>query len=649
MSRTRLLSVSAAGLYLSGMTATAQPTASPVIDRQQPVDQIVVTAARTPVAQRKTGSAITVITREDIENRQSRYLTDLLRSVPGFSVSQSGGIGTQTQVRVRGGEGNHVLVLVDGVRANDPATDDEFRWEHFSTANIERIEIVRGPQSALWGSDAVSAVVNIITQQDPTSSSYNGYVEGGSDSTLNVGASAIVAYDAWTLTGGFESLETDGSNIARTGSEKDGAALDSASLGAKLTTRSGMSMQASVRASDATSHFDADDFFITGLPIDGDVATESDSVLAQLSTSFATGDGRFSWQLRSSRYESEHHNFVASTEDASTASDRTGLGLQTDIDLGRNSLSLALERENTDFSQRGPTDFGDPNQEQSSDVTSSIAEFQSFAGDRLSWSVGARHDSYSDFESAVTGKLSLAYRFSDLMRLRASVGTGQKAPTFIERYGYFPAQFLGNPDLEPETSLSYEIGTDRDFANGAVSLSATAYWQELSNEIDGFVFDTTSFMYTAANLAEDSERKGLETAVVWHLSDDIRLGANHTYTDATEPDAGSGQIRELRRPRHSGNFSIDFGSPARRFGINLAADYGGTREDMFFPPFPAPAQQLELADHWIVDIAAHYKINSRMTLFARSANLLDESYEQVYGYATPGRTMLVGLRTTLDR
>ena len=187
-----------------------------------------------PLARRfavsQVGSATTVITREQIDRRQLRYVTDLLRSVPGFSVAQSGVAGSQTQVRVRGAEANHVLVLIDGIRANDPGSGDEFRWEYLSTGAIERVEIVRGPQSSLWGSDAVAAVVHIITRPGHGNSFANGYAEGGSNSTANVGLNGGTNIGSWQLGGGIEYLDTDGQNISRSGSEKDGSDLTTASL-----------------------------------------------------------------------------------------------------------------------------------------------------------------------------------------------------------------------------------------------------------------------------------------------------------------------------------------------------------------------------------------------------------------------------------
>ena len=153
-----------------GLSAGGQAIAQSETGTPSDIDQIIVVGARIPLTISRIGNSTTVITREQIEQRQARYVTDLLRSVPGFSVSHTGVAGSQTQVRVRGSEANHVLVLIDGVRANDPATGDEFRWEHLTTGNIERIEIIRGPQSALWGSDAIAAVVHVITHGDRSGS-----------------------------------------------------------------------------------------------------------------------------------------------------------------------------------------------------------------------------------------------------------------------------------------------------------------------------------------------------------------------------------------------------------------------------------------------------------------------------------------------
>ena len=645
----RFASLAAAILSVSGLLTGAAATAQDIDSTIDLMDQIIVTGARTPIDRRRIGNATTIITRDEIRRREARYLTDVLRTVPGFALSLSGGVGSQAQVRVRGGEANHVLVLIDGVRANDPATGDEFRWEHLAAANVERIEIVRGPQSALWGSDAVGAVVNVITRTGTDAAGIEGYAETGSNGSRNIGANGGAGFGDWALSGAIDSLETDGTNISRAGSENDGATLGTASFAASFDTAAGLRFGATLRATDAATEFDPVDFVATGLPTDGNLETLSDNLVGNVGASFKTHEDRVTWRLRTEYFDSKHLNLVDNLPDSSTGSDRITIGLQTDIGFDDNELSLALERQDTGFEQRGTIAFGDPNQTQNIETASTVAEYRHLADERLSWILSARHDRYSDFNNALTGKVSAAYQWSDTTRLRASIGTGQKAPTFIDRFGFFPAQFVGNPELKPESSLSYDIGVDQAWNGGGTTLSASLYWQEVDDEIDGFVFDPVGFLFTAENLSGTSDRRGIELSTEWRINDALRFAANYTFTDATESDASGNGSRELRRPRHAGGFSFGYTSTSDRFEILMLADYGGEREDMFFPPFPLAAERVTLADYWLVDVTARFRLNESLSLFARGSNLLDEDYEQVYGYATPGRAAFVGIRADMGR
>lgn len=608
------------------------------------MDQIVVTGARTPLTVNQVGSALTVITRDEIERREARHVIDLLRSVPGFAVSQTGVLGSQAQVRVRGAEANHILVLIDGVRANDPATGDEFRWEHLSTGNIERIEIIRGPQSSLWGSDAVAAVVHIITRTQHSGSGVRAYAEGGSFGTINAGLNGSIGDDRWALRGGIEHLATDGSNISRTGDEKDDSELTTANLSANFQATDSLSLNFGLRSVNADSQFDPVDFSVTGLPVDGDLATDTRNLYAQVGGVLRADHRRVTHRLNARYFESDNRNLTDGVEDSSSASDRITFAYQADIGIGDNVLSLAVEHEKTGFEQRGAIVFGDPNQTQELDVTSAIAEYQGLSHQRLSWVLSARFDDNSDFDDSTNGRLSLAYRLSDSTTLRGSVGTGQKNPTFTERFGFFPGQFVGNPTLKPETSTSYDIGFDQSFSDGALQLQVSLFQQDLKNEINGFVFDPVTFLSTAENMPGKSKRSGVELAMRWRPSDSFGLGAHYTYTDSTEPDPSGSDIRELRRPRHSGGMSLDFRSTNERITASLNADYGGTRTDIFFPPWPNPSEIVTLSNYWLLDAAAQYRVTSSVTLFARGTNLLDENYEQVYGYRTLGRAAYAGIR-----
>lgn len=636
--------ISSCGIWVSGQALAQSDT-----DASPDIDQIIVTGARTPLTIDQLGSATTVITRDEIERRQARYVTDLLRSVPGFSVSHTGVVGSQTQVRVRGAEANHVLVLIDGVRANDPASGDEFRWEHLTTGNIERVEIVRGPQSSLWGSDAVAAVVHVITQSGPQGSALNAYVEGGSNNTGNIGISGAMSFADWSLSGGIEYLDTDGSNISRQGDEKDGSDVTTASLAARLTATEALTFDVRLRALNAYSQFDPVDFLVTGLPTDGDVATETDNLYASFGGTLETHGGRVTHHLTARYFDSDNRNLTDGLESSSSASDRTTFSLQSDINVGENRLSLALEHERTRFQQRGAIVFGDPNQDQEMDVSSVVADFQGRSNDRLTWLLSLRYDDNSDFEDIVTGRLSLSFRLSDTMTVRGNIGTGQKNPTFTERFGFFPGQFIGNPELKPERSTSYDIGLDREFLHGAFILQATLFQQDLKDEINGFVFDPATFLSTAENRDGKSERSGAELGAQWNVNERLGLGVSYTYTDSTEQNALGEEVPELRRPRHTGSLSANFRSSSERIRAVLTADYGGSQDDLFFPPFPAAPEIVTLQNYWLLDLTVQYQLTPSVSIFARGTNLLDEEYEQVYGYQTPGRAGFVGLRTNFGQ
>ena len=612
------------------------------------LDQIIVSGSRTPLTINQLGSTASVITRDEIERREARNVSELLRSVPGFAVSHSGVSGSQTQVRVRGAEANHILVMIDGVRANDPATGDEFRWEYLATGNIERIEIVRGPQSSLWGSDAVSAVVHIITRDGSSGKGVDGYVESGSLGTTNAALNAALSDNNWSVTGSIENHQTDGQNISRTGNEKDGAELTTAALSARVAASDVVTLRAGLRAIDAYSQFDPVDFFVTGLPVDGDVATDTTNLYANVGADISPASGRISHHLNARYFDSDNENLVDGIKDSSTASERMTFAWQTDFQVGDNNASLGLEHDRTSFEQRGAVVFGDPNQDQEMDATSVVGEYQSLA-QKLNWILSARFDKNSDFDDAINGRLALSYPVAEATTLRGSVGTGQKNPTFIERYGFFTAGHVGNPDLKPERSVSWEIGARQEFAQGTAQLDVALFHQDLQDEINGFVFDPVTFLTTSENMSGASKRSGVEVSLHWSATDALGFNAHYTYTDSTEPDFTGKDSRELRRPRHSGGIGAEFQTLDQRFSTTLTADFGGERTDIFFPPWPNPSEIVNLDSYWLVDLTAQYRATDSVTVFAKGTNLLDETYEQVFGYRTLGRATYVGVRLKFGR
>jgi vitamin B12 transporter len=608
------------------------------------LEQIIVTGARTPIAAADVGSAVTVITRDDIDSRQARFVSDLLRAVPGFAVSHSGVVGSQTQVRVRGSEANHVLVLIDGVRANDPATGDEFRWEYLATANIERVEIVRGPQSALWGSEAVGGVVHIITRAGSESPGFDGYLEGGSENTRNGAVNGSFGGDAWNIAIGVEQLTTDGFNISRTGDEQDDAEITTATVNARFTPGEAVTFDIGLRSVDAYSQFDGVDWYVTGLPTDSDVATDTAQLYAHFGATIGSANQRVRHHLNVHHFESDNRNLVDGSPDISTASERRSVSYQAGLDVGRNKLAIALEHETTHFEQRGAVVFDDPNQDQTMGITSLVADLQGRGMDALTWLLSARYDDSSDFEDIATGRASIAWHVSDATTLRANIGSGQKTPTFIERYGYYALSFEGNPDLQPERSTSYDIGIDQRM--GPVAVQLNVFRQDLADEINGFHCPNPwPAPCTAVNMDGKSTRSGVEVGASWSVFESLDFSLSYTYTDSSDAESAA----ELRRPRHAGSLHADYRFMNRRGQLSLAADYGGTRRDVFYPPWPNPLEIVTLDNYWVIDIALQYRVSDALTMFARGSNLLDTEYEQVYGYRTPGRAWYGGIRVSFGR
>ncbi len=513
-----------------------------------------------------------------------------------------------------------------------------------STSNIERIEIVRGPQSSLWGSDAVAGVVHVITRSGDGGPGINAFAEGGSHETVNGGISGAIGGERWSLGFGLEHLDTEGSNIARSGTENDGSDMTTASLSSRFQPSPNLDLTLGMRAVDAWSQFDPVDFFVTGLPVDGDVATDSERIYVNAGATLRTLEGRFVHHLHARYLDTDNSNLADGVVESSTASDRKTFTYQSDLRIGDDLLSLAVEHESTNFEQRGEIGFGDPNQDQEMSVTSVIADYQGSSLDRLTWLISARYDDNSDFQSAWSGRLSLAWSVSDATVLKANIGSGRKAPTFIERFGFFPEQFVGNPDLKPEESLSLDVGVDRRFLDDALEIQLAFFYQDLRDEINGFVFDPDTFLFTAMNSDGDSTRKGVEISAVYDVTEDLRFGGSYTYTNSSASDSSGVEMRELRRPRHSGSLYGNYRFFDDRANLKIVADYAGKSTDRFFPPFPMPSEIVTLDDYWLLDATISFDINPNTEVYLRGSNLLDEKYEQVYGYRTPGRSIYAGLR-----
>lgn len=619
-----------------------------IADESLDLEHVLVTARLQPITIGEIGSSVTVITSEEIERKQVKYLSELLRDVPGFSVSQSGGAGSQTQVRVRGAEANQLLVLMDGVRANDPAASGEFQYQFALTSNIERIEIIRGPQSATWGSDAIAGVINIIRKKSVENQYLSGTIEAGSFDSFNASIDGGYSGKVLQINGGLSYLDTDGTNVSRTGNERDGADNTTGNIALEFNAGDSLSLRFSGQFVDATSSYDDFDYFVTGLPEDADRVTESRQNFLTSELHYDPQTNPWSGSLSVNRMDSDNDNFGDGLWMGSTAATTMDYRLRAGVALDEadnHRLGFALEHENVDFAQRGKaTVYGDPNQDQSYDVNAYAAEYVGKPVTGFTWTASLRLDDYSDFDNATTWQLAVSYQLSPGLRLRGSAGTGSKAPTFTERYGYYEDYFVGNPNLKPESSQSWEVGMDGLWASDRYQLQLTYFKQDLRDEIDGFVFDPDTFLFTARNKNSNSSRKGVESVLDVRFGKSLSLMAAYTYTDAREKDTLGKPVIEVRRPRHVASLSADYYFAQNRGNLNLKLNYSGSQLDNFFSPVTYVTERVELDSYTVVNLAGSWKLNRSLDLTGRISNLFDEEYEEILGFVRPGRAVYAGLR-----
>jgi len=623
--------------------AVSSFSAQVISDTNAEIEEVLVSASLIPITASRSANAVTVIDRAQLRNRATVSLSNILRDVPGFSVSQVGVLGSQTQIRVRGAEANHLLVTIDGVEANDPSQGDEFSWGTLTASDIERIEIIRGPQSSLRGSDAVAGVVNIITRS-AEKSSVGLFLESGSWATHHSGFNIGHKQGDFDIRFGLSHIESEGDNIARTGDENDGYRNTTYNIRSGLKLSDQMDISFAARESDGMNQFDADNDF-DGLIEDQDRVSEFENSTMRLQGDYSSKDGTWQHKILISQSKSDNNAFADKAKGNVTASTKDQIQYIGSFtwDQGAQNIAALVEREKEDWMQRGEITWGvyDPNQDRERDTDSVAVEYRTDINDHLTLAASARHDDNSEFDSAKTYRAEAIYQLTEAIRLRGAVGTAVKNPTFTERFGFY-TNFIGNPNLIPEESTSWELGADQLIMGGALTLSLTIFEAELENEIDGFVYDPATFAYTSSNINGTSERKGAELSAVGNISESMSLSAAYTYTDSTGDDA----VREVRRPRHIASLNLGW-QAAHNFHLNTNIQFTGEQTDVYFPPFPEPSQVVALSNHTLVNINLNYSATEKLEMYLKLENALNDNYEEVFGYQTLGFGASLGLRYSM--
>ncbi|HEY0161010.1 MAG TPA: TonB-dependent receptor [Thermoanaerobaculia bacterium] len=588
-------------------------TAQPVVQ-----DEIVVTASALPERADETPATVTVITREEIDERAARDVSDVLREVPGLSVARIGSSGHQTTIFTRGANGAHTLVLWNGIEVSPPffGGSSGFDWGQFSTAGVEQIEVVRGPFSALYGSEAVAGVINVLTV--PSRSGVQASAEGG-EGLFNAQAYGSYVQGNLALSGSFESRRDDGF------AANDDFDQHSANAALRWTTASQLGLGIRARYNryalgvPLNLNFELDELVSSPLRRqDGDewqVAVPIDQTIGTFSYDVVLSESR-----REDLLEDPGDPFGPFCVTTDSRSRRGRLVTRTKT-AAIGTLVAGAEYETIsvdDVTNFGPNFLDKKRTERSLFLEDRYSAAVGSA--RLELSAGARYDDYETFGSEVSPRVAAAW-IAGGNKFHAAYGEAFRAPYVGELF----SPFGGNPDLRAERSRSFEAGAAHFFTNGEVALTLfhDRYRDLITNA--GFVL---------ANVGR-ARARGAELSAQSRISNQVNGGLTYTYTDAENLDTDEPL---LRRPKHSGSAFVSVRQGIAQ--VNLVLLRTGARPDIL-PVLPFSRTTNEA--HTTLDVNVQFDLG-RFTPYLKVENLTDVKYEEILGYASPSRRAIVGIR-----
>lgn len=602
-----------------------------------PAKDILVSASRSDalLRERFTGSAL-IITADQLEDRQTRDIADVLRDVPGVAVA---GVAGQTQIRLRGSEANHVLVLVDGIEVSDPFAG-EFDVGTLQAEPGARVEVLRGQQSALYGPDAIGGVIAYQSASGRARPGFGARIEGGTQGTVN-GALRYGAYgDSWDAALSAVVVSTDGQPNARNGTRDIGR--DSYTLAGKgsVNVSGTLTLRAAARYIRTEGQTNDSDFDTTsptfGFIIDSPGVTfTNEAIYALAGAKLDTLDGRWTHDLSAqianvSRETDSPFGITSASEgDRFKASYVSALAVADD-----HNLTFAADYEVEGFRNATPGGFVFDERREIEQV-GLVGEYR-YSGEAFDVSAAIRHDFNDLFQDATTFRVGAGYRVTDTTRLRAAGGSGVKNPGFFELYGFVDGRFIGNAALRPEKSTGWEVGLDQQLGDTA-SVAVTYFDSELEGEIFT-TFPPPNFIATPANRTTDSRQRGVEVSLNARLGEQFSLDAAYSYLDAEE-----NGVEEVRRPNHLASAALTWEAPDEAASATLVVRYNGQTPDVAFTDPSFVPVRVTLEDYTLVNFNARVKLTDSLAVFARVENLLGEDYEQVFSFVSPGRSAVVGV------
>ncbi len=606
---------------------------------------VVVSASRFETRQREIGSSVTVISADDIEKSGKHTALDLLRTVPGLDLVRSGGAGGNTAIFLRGANSEHTLVLIDGIEANNPInTNRSFNIADLTLDNVERIEIVRGPQSTVYGSDALGGVINIISKKGGEASTSSLSVEAGSYRTFTEQASSSGSRAGVNYSLGVSRTDTDGISAAsgKDGNSEDDA-YDNTSASARVGFKAGDNLDTDFIVRYLNAHSDLDNF--------GGVGGDDPNRRLRNRQIFARA------QIAGNFFNNTLTSVLGVSRTDQNIRDNNDPDADHPFDLLRSTYSgdlLSFDQKNSLVVDKHHTVIfgGEFQQETGSSDYRSLSAFGPFDSEfserdaytraifiedrvnlfeNLFVTLGGRTDNISSRGDRSTWRVAPAYLIeSTATKIRGSAGTGFKAPSLFQLYSSY-----GRPDLNSEKSVGFDAGVDQPFLDERLTIGLTYFHNKFKELIS---FDPNTFIFENISRAKTA---GIEIDLNYKISECVTLSSAYTYTDTEDEDSGDSL---LRRARNKGSLEVRY-EPREELSLFVNTQIIGAKFDNDFSTFPATRKKI--GSYGLVNLGASYKVDKMREYFVRFDNVLDKEYEEVLGFGTFGATALMGVKVNL--
>lgn len=574
------------------------------------LSEITLSASGTPVALSRTGASVSVLEAQDLKRAGDTALAAHLARLPGVSISRTGGLGTPTALRIRGLGPAYIGVRVDGIDVSDPSsTQNAYDFGAVSAANLSRIEVLRGSQSALFGSEAIGGVVDITSfRAENEGTEAKASLEAGSANTTNAAASVAMKTERAELAFSATRTSTDGISAYAKGLERDGFLSTNYTFFGAYDVTDSLRLGLNGFSRKAHVHFDSQ------------TADTDETELARLRglRAFAQAEiAGTTQELAFSRLTTERDYPLGWVENYKGARNQISWSGAWE-NAGPVSLNWGLDHTRERFALADESG--------TVKTTAAFAEALWAVSQDLDLSLALRHDDHETFGGQTSARFAAAWRPSEAWILRAVAANGFRAPSLYELYSRF-----GNRALKAETSRSFELGAEYLFAQGS-SLQVTLFNTEINNKIS---FGANTY----EQLPGTTQTRGVELVGNHALSDDWALFGTYTYTDAYAL-KGSTKTPAARVPRHDLAMGVQ-GKVSERLAARVSLDriIGYTDSGLW----PAPASPLN--NYTVVNASLGYQVNPTTDAWLRVENLFDQDYQTVRNYGQPGRQVFVGLST----